>query len=217
MEASSFQAWPPRVSGAGSSKGVWGAAWPARLDVVTTGQIEKSLRIASGAQQHQALVNAVMTPELRKIMQEQGKRISEALNLQVKVRDVISPSLEALMREQNKRISEMLDSAGMRKALAGINFNLPEGWPEQVAAYRKQIVTELAVEDDAESTGGGLKRLAEEREAIITCLKRIGVALEGAKFIPNFPIPALVIYLFCMLVVLAEVANEKLSEREDDD
>jgi hypothetical protein len=184
---------------------------------VTTDQINKDLPHRQQAQLHQAMVDSIMTLERQKMMQEQGKRISEALNLQVKVRDMISPAREALMREQNQRVSEMLDSAGMRKAFAGINFNLPKGWAEQVAAYREQIVTELAVEDDAESTGGGLKRLAEEREAIITCLKRIGVALEGAKFIPNFPIPPLVIYLFCMLVALAEVANEKLSEPADDD
>lgn len=182
---------------------------------MTTGQIDKTLRIASDAQRHQALVNALVTPEFRKAMQDQGRRISEALNLQVKVRDVISPSLEALMREQNQRIAEMLDSSGMRKALANIEFNLPEGWVEQVAAYREQVATEIAGEGDTEAAGSGIGRLAEEREAIITCLQRIGFALEGFAYFPRSPIPPLVGYLILLLAVLGEVADEKLSERED--
>jgi hypothetical protein len=185
---------------------------------VTTEQISESFRIAGEAQRHQAMVDSIMTPELRKMMQEQGKRISEAINLQVKVRHLIrSPAVEALMQEQNQRIAEMLNSSGMRKALAGINFDLPEGLVEQITAYRERIETEAAAaEEEGENSVGGLKRIADEREAIITCLKRIGAVLEGAKFIPNFPVPWIAIYLFCMLVVLAEVANERLAEREGD-
>ena len=122
---------------------------------MTTAQdYAKTLRIASGAERHQALVDSIMTPELRKLMQEQGKRMSEALNLQVRVRDVLPPSMEALMREQIQRIAEMINTSGMRKALAGINFNLPDGWAEQVAAYREQLAEEVAG-DQIEDAGGG--------------------------------------------------------------
>jgi hypothetical protein len=184
---------------------------------MTTAQdYAKTLRIASSAERHQALVDSIMTPELRKLMQEQGKRMSEALNLQVRVRDVLPPSMEALMREQNQRIAEMIDTSGMRKALAGINFNLPDGWAEQVAAYREQLAEEVAG-DQIEDAGGGFGRLAEDREAIITCLQRIGFALEGFSYLPRSPIPPIVGYLILMLAVLGQVADEKLGEREDDD
>ncbi len=198
--------------------GLIGQRWPPRLPnsvAVTTEQVNRTFRIASEAQRHQAMVNSIMTPELRKMMQEQGKRISEGLNLQVKVRDVISPSLEALMREQNQRIAEMLDTSAMRKALAGINFNLPDGWAEQVAAYREQVAAGTAAEGGAGDAGGGFARLAEEREAIITCLQRIGFALEGFAYLSRSPIPPFVGYLILMLAVIGQVADEKLNERED--
>ncbi|HEU4599850.1 MAG TPA: hypothetical protein VFS26_08890 [Solirubrobacterales bacterium] len=180
-------------------------------------QINTTFRIASEAQRHQVLVDAVVTPELREAMRDHGKQISEALNLQVKVRDLISPSLEGLLLEQNKRIADMLDSAGMRKAFAGINFNLPDGWAEQVAAFRDQVVADAAAaEMNTDDTSSGIGRLAEDREAIIICLQRIGFAMEGFAYLPRSPIPPIVGYLLLMLAVIGQVADEKLSEREDD-
>jgi hypothetical protein len=182
--------------------------------MATAQDYAKALRIATGAERHQVLVDSIMTPELRKLMQEQGQRMSEALHLQVKVRDMLPPSLEALIREQNQRIAEMIDTSGMRKALAGINFNLPDDWAEQVAAYREEIAAEFAGEVDMEEAGSGFGRLAEEREAIIACLQRIGFALEGFAYLPRSPIPPFVGYLILLLAVIGQVADEKLSERE---
>lgn len=170
----------------------------------------------SEAQRQQALVDAVVTPELRKVMRDYGRQMSEALNLQVKVRNMLPPSLEATMREQNQRIADMLDSAGIRQALAGIEFNLPERWGEQIAAYHDQVASEVAAEEEAESATG-FRRLAEEREAIITCLQRVGFALEGFAYLPGSPIPPFVGYFILLLAVLGQVADEMLSEREDDD
>jgi hypothetical protein len=182
---------------------------------VRTEEISKTFRIASEAQRHQTLVDAVMPPELREAMKDHGKQISEALNLQVKVRDAISPALEGLLLEQNQRIAEMLDSAGMRKVFAGINFDLPDGWPEQVAAFREQVVAQVAAEADSGDASGGMGRLADEREAIIICLQRIGFAMEGFAYLPRSPIPPFVGYLVVLLAVIGQVADEKLSERED--
>lgn len=184
---------------------------------MTTQQMNKTFRIAREAQRHQAMVDSIMTPEVRKMMEENGKRLSEALNLQIKTRNLFPPALEAQLREQNQRIAEMLDRSGMRKAFAGINFNLPDGWAEQVAAYREQVVTEIAEESVTEGADRGIGRLAVEREAIITSLERIGVALEGFAYFPESPIPPVVGLLIYMLAVLGKVADEKLSEREDDD
>ncbi len=185
---------------------------------MTTEQISKTFRMASEAQRHQAMVDSIMTPDVRKMMQAQGKRISEAINLQVNTRNLFSPALEAQLKEQNERIGKMLDSAGMRKALAGINFTLPEGFAEQVAAYREQVVAEAAAADaDAGDTSSGMRRLAEDREAIITCLQRVGFAMEGFAYLPHSPIPPFAGYLILMLAVIAQVADEKLSEREDND
>lgn len=180
----------------------------------TATQINTTLRVAKQAQRQQALVDAVLTPELRKMMEGHGERMAEALRLQVKVRSIISPSLGELMREQNQRIADMLDSAGIRRAFAGIEFNLPDEWAEPLTAYREQIATEVAVEEEAEPASG-LGRLAEEREAIIICLQRIGHALEGFAYLPGSPIPHSVGYLILTLAVLGDIANEKLNERED--
>lgn len=185
---------------------------------MTTAQINTpGIRVAiNEAQRQRALVDAVVTPELRKMMQDYGKQVSETLNLQVKVRNLLPPSLETMMREQNQRIAEMLDNAGLRQAFAGIDFELPEGWAEQVAAYHERLATEVAAEEEADPASG-LGRLAEEREAIIICLQRIGHALEGFAYLPDSPIPHFVGYLIFTLAVLGSVANEKLSERDADE
>lgn len=81
-----------------------------------------------------------------------------------------------MMREQNQRIADMLDSAGIRQAFAGIEFNLPEGWAEQVAAYHDQVASEVAAEEEAEPASG-LRRLAEEREAISLALNGLRTSL----------------------------------------
>lgn len=177
--------------------------------MTTTCQTDKVLGIAGDAQRRHVLANSVVTPELRKAMQDQGKQISEALDLRVRVREVIPPQLEALMREQNQRIAKMLNSVGMRKALAGIDFSLSQSWAEQVA-------TDTAVEGSAEAAGG-IRRLAEDRDAIFTCLQRIGFAIEGLAYVPRFPIPPFVGYRIFLLAVLGEVADEKLNERAVDD
>jgi hypothetical protein len=182
---------------------------------VTTEQINRTFRIASEAQRHQAMVDSIMTPELRKMMQEQGKRISEATNFQIKTRNLFSPALEAQLKEQNQRIAEMLDTSGLRKVIANIDFKLPDGFAEQMAAYRQQLEVQAAEETEAQNDGGaGLGRLAEEREAIIICLQRIGVAMEGFSYVPGSPLPHIIGFLILALAMIGEVANEKLGERE---
>jgi hypothetical protein len=182
---------------------------------VTTEQINRTFRIGSEAQERHAMVDSIMTPELRKMMQEQGKRIAESINFQIKTGSLISPALEAQLREQNQRIAEMLDTSGLRKVIANIDFKLPEGFAEQMATYRQQLEAQAAEEIEAQDDGGpGLGRLAEEREAIIICLQRVGVAMEGFSYLPGAPVPHIIGFLILALAMIGEVANEKLDERE---
>lgn|GEM_PF-6044691 len=151
------------------------------------------------------------------MMDQYGKRFAEMITVQVKVDDLVPPALRQQVLEQNKRIAEMVDTTGIRKALLGVDFRLPDSVVAQVSAYRDQAMAEATEEADAGGDMAVLGRIVEEREAIITCLRRIGTALEGFKFIPELsPMASLVIFLFCMMIVLAEVANELLSEREGD-
>jgi len=176
-----------------------------------TDEVIKTIRIAKGAQERQAVINVIDAPVIQQAMKVHADTL-RALNLQIQMPE-LSPALTAQLQVQNRRIAEMLDSSGLRKAIAGIDFKLPEGLAEQMAAYREQLEVEAAKEE-ADGDGAGLGRLVDEREAIIVCLKRIGAGVEGFAYVPGSPMPHFVGFLILALAMIGEVANEKLTQRE---
>ena len=179
--------------------------------------LTRTLRIASDAQRNQAFVDAVMTPEVRRIIDEYGKRFAEMITVQLKVDDIVPPALRQQVLEQNKRIAEMVDTSGLRKVIANIDFKLPDDLAEQVVVYREGLEAQASEATDADDGEiAGLGRLMQEREAIITSIQRIGYGVEGFAYLPGSHVPHFVGFLILLLAVLGEVANEKLNEREDE-
>lgn len=91
-------------------------------------------------------------------------------------------------------------------------------FPEQIAELRHELVVGLDPEaDSAEAEEWGrdaLNRIAAEREAILTGLKRAAMLVGGAKA-AGVEVPAVIIVLLIAFVLLGEVADEVLRERED--
>lgn len=163
-----------------------------------------------------------MTPEIRRAMQGAraqilGTQLREQLQSQIDFQNMFRPALLEQIQEQNATIHQLLvGTSGIKKAIAAIDFNLPEGLlADQIAAYREQLAAELAADSGVAEERAG--RLAEEREAVIKCLRRVGVAVEAFSYLPESPIPPLVGILILLLAALSEVADEILTEREEDD
>jgi hypothetical protein len=185
---------------------------------VTVDQLVKPLRIMDEAQRQRALNEAVNTPAIQKAMKARSEMIRSSIYEQIDFKK-LSPSLKQLMQEQSETVRQMLDSSSIRKAIANINFTLPEGLVDQIAAYRDQLAAEVianAEAADPEVAEERVGRLAEERESIIKCLRRIGIVLEGFSYLPESPIPPLVGFLILLLAALGEVADEILGERGGD-
>jgi hypothetical protein len=184
---------------------------------VTPDQILKPLRIIDDVQRRR-LTEAVMTPEVRRAMRDAragilGTQLREQIESQIDFQKMLRPALFEQMQEQNAAIREMLHSSGIRRAMASFDFKLPEGMAAQVAAFKEQLEAELADPGLAEERAG---RLAEERETIIKFLRRVGLGVEGFSYLPGSPIPSLVGFVILLLAMLSEVADEILTEREDD-
>lgn len=163
-----------------------------------------------------------MTPEIRKAVQDAsaqsaqilGTRLREQLRSQIEFQKMFRPALLEQIREQNAALRQVLDTPGIRRAMANVDFNLPEGLAGQIVAFREQLAAEMADPGIAEEAAG---RLAQERGAIIKCLRRVGLAVEGFSYLPESPLPPLIGFLILLLAALGEVADEILTEREDDD
>jgi len=88
---------------------------------------------------------------------------------------------------------------------------MPEGWREAVAARREQLEAE-GVLGEEESLADQLRRLADERQAIVNCIARCAAVFEACRYL-GIPIPPVLCALILIAFVLGDVANEKLNER----
>lgn len=88
---------------------------------------------------------------------------------------------------------------------------------DRVANYRDDLIDEVAdvAADDAETAVDVASRLAAEREAILTSMRRT-LAVMGAVKVAGVPVPYLLLVLMAVFVVLGEVADELICERTDD-
>jgi len=197
------------LDGAGKRRQGW------QTGLVTPDQIIKSLRIDDG--QHRRLTRSVMNaPVIQRAMKDArfgvlNAQLRERLQQQIDFQKLIRPGLLEQMRKQN---AIFLESPGVKRLVASVDFKIPEGLADQLAAYGDQLAAEIADPDTAMERA---KRLAEEREAIIQSLRLVSVAMEGFAYLPESPIPPFVAYLFVLLLALSEAANRVLIEREDDE
>lgn len=119
-----------------------------------------------------------------------------------------SSVLDQLARQQ-ATLDQLVKGPAILTSLAAMPTDVFE-WAER---YRDARSAET---EDEELTGGNdpLPRLAAEREAILTCLRRIRDSALAAGLL-EVPIPPVVLALLVIAVVLGEVADERLLEREN--
>ncbi len=203
----------------------------AKSRAVTAAEIVKVQVAANEARRHQALVDAVYPPELKeamakfsksfaadfKVSDQWKKQLAETVASQVKVdfpKYQLPPSLAEQigkqLREQNAAIAKIIKFHGELPANA-FKFQMPEGWREAVAARREQLEAE-GVLGEEESLADQLRRLADERQAIVNCIARCAAIFEACRYL-GIPVPPVLCALVLIAYVLGDVANEKLNER----
>ncbi|HYH52613.1 MAG TPA: hypothetical protein VD761_00635 [Solirubrobacterales bacterium] len=179
---------------------------------MTPDQIAKSLRIVDDVQRRTFL----NSPAIQRVRKDArfgvlDKNLRERLHEQIDFQKLVRPELLEQMRKQN---AIFLESPGVKRILANIDFKVPEGLADQLAAYGEQVASEVA---DSESGQERARRLAQERKAIITFLQRASGIVEGFGYLPESPVPPLFGFTILLLAMLAQVADEILTEREDNE
>lgn len=202
---------------------------------MTAAEIAKVYMAKEEARRQQALIDSVYTPELKEavasymktampkveITEQWKKHVAEIIANQPKMEIPRHEIPHSLLEQMSKQIQlqnqDLLRIARKHATLfGGIKFQLPEGYLEAVAAWRERLGEEAAAEDPR-AGAGLLRRLAEEREAIIKCLYRIGLGFEGFAYLPISPVSPIIGYLFMLAAMFGEVADEYILEREDGD
>jgi hypothetical protein len=179
---------------------------------VTPDQIAESLRIVDDAQRR----TFMNSPGVQRVMKDArfgvlDRGLRERLQEQIDFQKLVRPELLEQMRKQN---AIFLESPGVKRILASIDFKVPEGLADQLAAYEDRVAVEVADSDSGEERAD---RLAQERQAIIYSLRMVTVAIEGFAHVPDSPVSPLVAYLFVVLWALSEAADRILTEREEDE
>ena len=132
----------------------------------------------------------------------------------ITVRDLLQMSPYSGLGLQKRVLARLLDQPRLLAALGGFS-DVPLIMIEQAERYLVDLRSEASAENAAtgESEDDQLRRLAAERDAILICLKRVGQAALIAEGL-GVRLPPLVLGLILVFVVLGEVAEEVLQERE---
>jgi hypothetical protein len=176
---------------------IFGLGKPSLLEQIVTGQTR-----------HDRLLRTIMEPTA-------VERVMELMDRTDRL--VSSSILDQLIRQQ--RIFDGLTRrTTLLQALVTGPTSLPSELLGQAEQYREDLqdeVAEIAAELPA-ALPDVLGRLADEREAILICLKRIGqIGAAAACF--GVKIPPTILGLVIVFYVLGEVADEILSERAGDE
>jgi hypothetical protein len=176
---------------------VFGLGKPTLLEQIVTGQTR-----------HDRLLRTVMEPTA----------VERVMGLVDRTDRLVSSSvLDQLIRQQ--RIFDGLTRrTTLLQALVTGPTSLPSELLGQAERYREDLqdeVAEIAAELPT-AMPDVLDRLADEREAILICLKRIGqIGVAAACF--GVKIPPTILGLVMVFYILGEVADEILGERADDE
>jgi hypothetical protein len=199
---------------------------------VTAGEIVKVYLAANEARRQRALVDSIYKPELKeavarfsksialdfKVSEQLRKQMVETVTNQVKFNSLnfqlppsIAEQIGKQLREQSAAIAQIIMFHGEAPANA-FKFQMPEGWEEAVAVRREQLEAE-AVPGEKEDLADQLRRLADERQAIVNCLLRCAAIFETCRYL-GIPVPRVLCALVLIAFVLGDVASETLNERD---
>jgi hypothetical protein len=172
-----------------------GLARPSMLEQIVTGQARR-----------ERLLRNVTEPTAGEWMMGQ---------LELTDRLVSSSVLDQISRQQ-RIFDDLARRTTLLQTLVTGSASLPSELIGSADRYREdlqdEVAEEIAVVDLPTAVPDVLGRLADEREAILVCLKRIGcIGAAGQYF--GVQIPPVVLGLVIVFLVIGEVADEILTER----
>jgi len=203
------------------------------MRAMTAAEMVKVYVANNEARRNQTMIDSVYAPELKAAIANYAKtampafKVSEQWKTQLAEIAANQPKMQfpkieipqSLLEQMGKQIQlqnqDLIKIAKKHAALfGGVKFQLPENYLEAAAVWRGQLADEAAA-DDPNVAGERLRKLAREREAIIKCLYRIGLGLEGFAYVPKSGVPHFIGFLFLLAAMFGEVADEFLSEDDD--
>ena len=129
---------------------------------------------------------------------------------------LISPPIFEQLARQQRLFEDLVEGPKIMRMLAGWSGAMPLGLLREAEHYRHALRGEVTVEDSEIGPDENvLSRFAAEREAILTCLDRVGKSMIAAGLL-GVPVPDVVLGLIMVFIVIGEVSDEILSERADD-
>jgi len=131
---------------------------------------------------------------------------------------LIPSSVADQILRQQRTFDDLTKRTTLLQALVTGSPSLPSELVGQAEKYRDDLqgeVAEVAAELPT-ALPDVLERFSDEREAILICLKRIGfIGAAGHYF--GVQIPSVVLGLVIVFLVIGEVADEMLTERDEAD
>jgi hypothetical protein len=176
---------------------IFGLGKPSLLEQIVTGQTR-----------HDRLLRTITEPTA----------VERVMGLVDRTDRLVSSSIFDQLVRQQRIFDGLTRRTTLLQALVTGPTSLPSELLGQAEQYREDLqdeVAEIAAELPA-ALPDVLGRLADEREAILICLKRIGQIGAGAACF-GVKIPPTILGLVIVFYVLGEVADEILSERAGDE
>jgi hypothetical protein len=136
------------------------------------------------------------------------------LDQQLKVSHLLASPTYTQMGQQTKILVGLMERPTLLAALGGLS-GVPKPLIDQARRHREDLYGEVATEAPT-SLPDVLERLAEEREAILICLKRFAYIATAGGYFGVYRIPNVILGLIVVFLVIGEVADEILGEAEDD-
>jgi hypothetical protein len=187
--------------------------------------INKTASILTSLDRQRHLMMSMEEPAVMKSVRLQRERQDQALQRlmePVGFQAVIDQHgrtqrlLRSSMLDQLARQQAMLDQLVKGPAILGtlgaFSGRVPSTVAEQADQFRDELAAAAEAEEVDEETDP-LPRLAAEREAILICLARIKESAIVAGLL-DVPIPDVILALIVAAIVIGEVADEILRERE---
>jgi hypothetical protein len=138
------------------------------------------------------------------------------LDQQLKVSHLLASPTYTQMGQQTKILVGLMERPTLLAALGGLS-DVPKPLIDQARRHREDLYDEVAGEvaaEDSTSLPDVLERLAEEREAILICLKRFAYIAAAGGYFGVYRIPNVILGLIVVFLVIGEVADEILGETQ---
>lgn len=164
-------------------------------------------QIVSGQAHRDRLLKKLAEPTAVERMVEQVERTSRLASFSV---------TDQILRQQ-RIFDSLTQRTTLLQGLVSGSASLPFELNDRAERYREDLLDEVEEEvalaaDPSTAMPDVLARLAQEREAILICLKRIGYIGAAAHYF-GVQIPRVALGLVIVFLVIGEVADEVLTER----